>query len=346
MPKARSARKPGSRAPVRYRSRTRTPTSDIPLTMRAVAIDGYGGTETIEVREMPVPRPAAHEVLIRIDTAGVGSWDLDVRDGDVKMEHGFPLVLGTDGAGVVVDVGTRVTRFKRGDRVYAYVFDNKNGGFYAEYTAVLAKYVGRVPKVLDLQRAGAVTVIGLTALQGVDDALKLQSGESVIVHGASGNVGMIAAQFAKWRGARVLATASGEDGVAFVQHLGIDDVIDGKEDDIVLAARRLAPEGVDAVLGFAGGEGLLRCIDALAKGGRVAYPNGVEPAPRKRSHVRMQSYDAEASPEKFAALNRAIVGSTLQVPIAKAFPLDRAADAHRLIERGHVLGKIVLRQGG
>jgi NADPH:quinone reductase-like Zn-dependent oxidoreductase len=273
-----------------------------------------------------------------------------MREGFIKTEHGFPLVLGTDGAGVVAEVGPRVTRFKRGDRVYSYVFDNQNGGFYAEYAAVLAKNAGRVPRVIDLKHAGAVATIGLTALQGVDDVLKVQPGESVIVHGASGNVGMMAVQFVKWRGARVLATASKPDGVAFVRRLGlddtIDDVIDGTTDDIALAARKFAPDRIDAVLAFVGGESLLQCIEALKRGGRVVYPNGVEPEPRKRKHVLIRSYDAESSPEKFNALNRALVASRAKIPIAKEFPLDRAADAHRMVERGHVLGKVVLRTGG
>jgi NADPH:quinone reductase-like Zn-dependent oxidoreductase len=314
--------------------------------MRAAAIDRYGGVAQIGVRDMPVPRPTAHEILIRISAAGVGGWDASVRAGEVKTEHGFPLVLGTDGAGMVVEVGSRVTRFKRGDRVYAYVFDNPKGGFYAEYTAVSSKYAGHVPKALDLERAGALTVIGLTAIQGVDDALKIQRSESLIVHGASGNVGMIAVQLAKWRGARVLATASGRDGIAFVRDLGIADVIDGKEDDIGQAAREFAPDGIDAVLAFAGGDSLIRCMDALKRGGRVAHPNGVDPAPRKRKHIRIRSYDAEASPEAFSRLNRAVIASSLRVPVYAALPLEQAAKAHQLVEKGHVLGKVVLTTQG
>lgn len=312
-------------------------------TMRAAVIDKYGGADRIDVREVEVPRPSAYEVLIRIDTAGVGTWDVGVREGEIKSEYDFPLILGVDGSGVIVDVGSRVTRFKSGDSVYAYEFDNKKGGFYAEYAVVAAKSCGRVPKPLDLEHAGALSVLGLTAIQGVDDALDLKAGESVIVHGASGNVGMIAVQLAKWRGAKVLALASGKDGVAFMRKLGIENVIDGKKGDIEAAAWKLAPDGVDAVLAFAGGEDLTRCLDLLGKRGRVAWPNGVEPAPRKRKNLRMKAYDAVASPEKYAALNRAVVASKLQVPIAKSFPLARAADAHRLIERGHVLGKIILR---
>jgi NADPH:quinone reductase-like Zn-dependent oxidoreductase len=179
----------------------------------------------------------------------------------------------------------------------------------------------------------------------VDDALKIDKGESVIVHGASGNVGMIAVQLAKWRGARVLATASGSDGVAFVRALGIDNVIDGKADDLVDVIRQFAAKGVDAVLAFAGGHSLVACIDALTKNGRVAYPNGIEPAPRKRAGIRFKSYDAQSSPEAFNRMNRAVVASRLQVPIATKFSLEQAADAHRLIAKGHVLGKIILRMG-
>ena len=312
----------------------------IPLTMRAAVIDKYGGPDKLKIREIPVPRPKANEVLIRVDTAGVGTWDIYFRNGEIKSDHGFPLVLGTDGSGVVADAGSRVTRFKRGDRVYAYAW---NGGFYAEYVAVAATSVGRVPTTLALQRAGALGVVGLTALQGVDDALDLERGKSIIVHAASGNVGMIAVQLAKWRGARVLATASGKDGVAFVRRLGIVNVINGKKDDVERVARELFPGGVDVVLAFAGGRELQRCIDTLKKGGHVVYPNGIEPEPRKRKNIRIKSYNAEATPEKFAALNRAIVASKLKVPIAKSFPLERAANAHRLVERGHLLGRIIFR---
>lgn len=339
MPGTRSARRKSASTP--YQART-SDKSSIPVAMRAVAIDRYGGLSELDIRELPVPRPAAHEVLIRLDTAGVGSWDAAMRIGDVKTEHGFPLVLGTDGAGVVADVGARVTRFRRGERVYAYVFDNQHGGFYAEYVSVPAKNVGHVPTGLGLGRAGALTVIGLTALQGVDEVLKPRRGETVIVHGASGNVGMIAAQVVLWRGARVLATASGSDGVAFVRDLGIDHVIDGKQDDIGRAARELAADGVDAVLAFAGGDSLIQCIDSLKGGGRVVYPNGVEPAPRRRKNIRIKSYDAYSSPEAFRALNRAIAAAKLKVPIAQVFPLEEAAAAHRRVEKGHVLGKIVL----
>src|SRR5207249_10755063 len=119
--------------------------------------------------------------------------------------------------------------------------------------------------------------IGLTALQGVDDALRIAAGETVIIHGASGNVGMIALQFAKRRGARVLATASGSDGVELARRLGADEAIDGRGADLTAALEQFAPNGVDAVLAFVGGKELTRCLDVTKNGGRLAYPSGIEP---------------------------------------------------------------------
>src|SRR5262249_11842863 len=157
-------------------------------------------------------------------------------------------------------VGAQVHDFKVGEQVYSYSWDNPGGGFYAEYVAVPAKRVGPVPVGLSLKDAGAIATTALTAIQGIDDALHIKPGETLIVHGASGGVGSVAVQFANLRGARVLATATGEDGLAFVKRLGADAAVDGRSGDIGAAARALAPGGVDAVLGLAGSDALERCI--------------------------------------------------------------------------------------
>jgi NADPH:quinone reductase-like Zn-dependent oxidoreductase len=159
-------------------------------------------------------------------------------------------------------------------------------------------------------------------------------------------VGSLALQFAKWRGARVLATASGRDGLALVLRLGADAAVDGKREDLLAAARRFAPDGVDAVLAFVGGKSLARCLDALKKrGGRLAYPNGVEAVPRERRGVKTTVYDGLPGVREFARLNRAVKAARLKVPIAKTYPLARTAAAYRLVKKGHVLGKVVLRIG-
>jgi len=305
--------------------------------MKAVSIDRRG---RVSIRDVPVPAVGRREVRIAVDTAGVGSWDAEMRpEGRERF-----LVPGSDGAGLVVAGGAGVRRFRARERVYAYSYLNRKGGFHAELVTVLAKNVARVPRGLGMKDAGAIATTGLTALQGVDDALRLRKGESVIVHGASGGVGTLALQFAKWRGARVLAIASGKDGVRLARRLGADVAVDGKREDLRAAARRFAPTGVDAVLAFVGGKSLARCLDAVKpRGGRLAYPNGVEPVPRKRKAIQVVAYDAVPGVREFERLNRAIVAAKLKVPIAKTYPLERADDAYRFVRRGHVLGKVVLR---
>jgi NADPH2:quinone reductase len=317
----------------------------VPQTLRAAALDRFGGPEVLKAHILPVPALDPGEVLIAVHTAGVGGWDADMRDGwspDGSRPR-FPLVLGTDGSGTIAAVGSRVRRFAPGDIVYAYSFTNPKGGFYAEYVAVAVENVGRPPETLTMQEAGAITVTGLTALQGVDDTLRIKRGEAVVIHGASGAVGSLALQFAKMRGARVLATASGRDGIQFVRRLGADAAADGRHDDLAAAARRFAPDGVDAVLAVAGGPALTRLLDAVKRGGRIAFPNGVEPAPRKRRGIKVTGYDGTPGVREFERLGRAIEKARITVPIAARYPLERAAAAHKRLAKGHVLGKIVLR---
>ena len=316
--------------------------------MRAVAIDRYGGPEFLTVHELPVPGLAPNEVLIAVHTAGVGGWDADIRDGwNPGGRIQFPLVLGSDGSGTIAQVGSRVRRFKAGDRVYSYTWNSPKGGFYAEYVAVHMDNTARFPDPpLDLKHAGAVPVTGLTALQGIGDHLDVQTGENVMIHGASGAVGTLAIQFAKERGAKVLAVASGRDGVTLVERLGADLAVDGHRDDFVEAAFAFAPKGVDAVLVLGSGDSVPRCLDVLRQGGRLAFPNGVEPALEKRRGLKIIPYDAKAGVREFEKLNTAIKKARLKMPIAAEFSLEDAAKAHQRIEQGHVLGKIILRVRG
>jgi NADPH:quinone reductase-like Zn-dependent oxidoreductase len=284
------------------------------------------------------------DVLIAVDTAGVGTWEPEQRSGAWPVENAeFPIVLGSDGSGVVVARGAQVRRLRVGDRVYAFNFGNRKTGFDAEYVAVPARNVARIPRGLDLLQAGAALSIALTAIQGIDDALKIKRKEYVAVIGASGNVGMLALQFAKHHGAHVLAIASGRDGAAFTRRLGADVAVDGKRRDLADVLSDFAPDGLDAVLALVGGKVLTTCMDALRRGGRVAYPNGIDPIPRKRRGIKIVSYDAKTGVDALARLNRAVERSSLTVPIEKQFPLSQAAQAHRRVQKGHLLGRVVLR---
>ena len=333
-----------SRNIVRTRAKA-TPPPTIPATMKAAAIDRFGPPAVLTLHTLPVPKPGPREVLIALHAAGVGVWDLEVRDGSWRPygRPKFPFVLGTDGAGIVAAKGARASRFRIGDRVWAYHYANRKGGFYAEYVAVNASHVGRVPKHLDLLHAGGAATTGFTALQGIDDALRLRWGETVLIFGASGAVGTLAVQFAKSRRARVLATASGRDARLLVRRLGADAVIDARSAGAIAQLRKLAPDGLDAALALAGGAALEQCLSLVRPGGRVAYPNGVEPEPRRRPGVHLLAYDAVAGPREFARLERAAVRARLRVPIAAVYPLAQAAKAHARLERGHILGRLVLR---
>lgn len=314
----------------------------VPKTMRAAVIERFGGPEVLELREVAVPQPGPEDILVQLHTAGVGEWDAWHREGgDAPEQPRFPLVLGTDGAGVVAARGARVERFAEGDAVYAYDYERR--GFYAEYVAVSQSHAGPIPSSLALAEAGAIACIGLTALQGIDDQLRVQQGEAVAVHGASGAVGHLAVQFARLRGAKVLGIASGEDGVALVHRLGAEAAVDGRKADAAAAARRFAPQGLDQLLALIGGQSLEHLLAAMREGARVAWPNGIEPEPRQRPGMEFLSYDATPGIDEFARLTRAVDAAQLKVHVGAAFPLAQTAQAHRRLAAGHVLGKMVLR---
>jgi len=320
-----------------------TAISEIPPVMNAAAIDRFGGPEVLTLRQLPVPSVEEGEVLIALDTAGVGVWDAEMRAGWYPGgEPRFPLILGTDGSGRIAAVGSQVRRFQIGEAVYAYSFLNPKGGFYAEYVAIAADHVAPIPNSLTLREAGAIATTGLTAIQGIDDALHVTRDEVVVIVGASGGVGTLAVQFARLREARVMGIASGDEGVTLVRGLGADAAVDGRHGDVVQALDQFAPDGVDAVLALAGGEALDRAVEAVKDGGRVAYPNGVEPPPKQRPGIRVVPYDAVPGEREFAQLAAAIEAAELKVQIAAAFPLGEASHAHQRLAQGRVLGKIVL----
>src|SRR5579863_9697002 len=199
-----------------------------PTSMRAATIHSFGGAGQLRVEQIPVPELGADEVLVQVEYAGAGAWDPGEREGRYSELfhdlHGvapaFPYVIGFDGAGTVAAVGDSVVGFNVGDRVYADRHLNPKGGFYAEFAAVATPYVHPIPVGLSMQEAGAMPVDAITALIGLTDVLNVAAGESLLVFGASGGLGHLTVQLAKRLGARVLAVASGQDGVELALRLG------------------------------------------------------------------------------------------------------------------------------
>jgi NADPH:quinone reductase len=315
-------------------------------TMRAVALDRFGGPETLKLQNLPVPRIEANEVLIRVEAAGVGAWDPVEREGRFAELMGakptFPYVLGTDGAGTIAAVGKAVTRFKEGDRVYAGELANPKGGFYAEYVAVKADNVSHIPGGLSIEQAAVLPTDGLTALTGLERVLDLQSGETLMVFGASGGIGHLALQLAKRLGADVFAIASGEDGVQLAEKLGADATVDGRSEDVLNAARKFAPNGIDAALVTAGGATTDQALAAIRKGGRIAYPHGVMPEPTVRDDIDTEAYDGEFDAPLIERLNELIESGPFEVHVDRLFPLEQADRAHQALTEHH-LGKLALR---
>lgn len=310
----------------------------VPDTMLAAAIDSGGGPDVLSIHRLPVPKVNPGEVLIAVQTAGVGVWEAGIRQHPWNGAQ-FPLILGSDGAGTIAAIGSGVRGFKAGDKVYG-----TSGAFYAEYAAVRADDIAHIPKGIGFSGAGILAISGLSAIQGIDDVLRLKAGDTLIIHGAAGGVGALAVQFAKLRGVRVLATASSDDGSALASRLGADAVVNGRTGDIAAAAQRFAPQGVDAVLGLAGGDALERCIDALRRDGRgrVAYLYGMEPIPKPRLGISMTLYSYISGTREFERLNRVVEAAKVQVPIAAEYSLADAAEAHKRLEAGHLIGKILL----
>lgn len=309
--------------------------------MQATAIDRFGGLDTMRVQTLPVPEVGPGEILIRIESAGVGVWDMLEREGGFAAMFGitptFPYVLGSDCAGTIAPVGERVGRFQEGDRVYAFSLMNPKGGCYAEYVAVNADLVSPIPGGLTTLEAGAMPVDAMTALRGLDDNLKLQAGESVIILGAGGGIGHLAVQLAKRMGARVRAIASGDDGLELAAS---ERMRWSRAISATCRPRRArshptvsTPPCSPPVDGRPSRRSP-RSEMVAASPIRMASSRN-----RRRGGVTIRPYDGTPDPQAITKLNRLIEAGPFTVHIARTFSLDQAAEAHReLVD--HYLGKI------
>jgi NADPH:quinone reductase len=314
---------------------------EVPPTMEATVVDRFGPPNVLRPRRIAVPRPGPKQVLIALHAVGVGVWDIQLRDGSWQPQGDAtsPALIGTDGAGIIVEVGDQVSGFSLGDWVYAYGL----GGFYAEYVAVDAIHVGHMALHLNFLEAAAASATGLTTLQGLDDVLKVSVGDTLLIIGASGAMGTLAVQFAKLRGARVIATASGREARDLVLGLGADGVLDIRSQDGLKQLQELAPTGVDVSFVLGAGPTLETYLSAVRIGGRIAFPYGVNPEPQRRPGISVVGYNVEAGPQELARLTQSSADARLRVPIAAVYPLAEASKAHERLEQGHTLGRIVLR---
>ncbi|MDH6575076.1 NADP-dependent oxidoreductase [Kitasatospora sp. MAP5-34] len=305
--------------------------------MKAIAILQYGGPEVVEYLELPDPKVGPDSVLVRVKAAGVNPVDWKIRDGhlDGILDVHFPLIMGWDVAGVVQAVGGAVTEFKPGDEVVGYVRkDSVEFGTYAELVSAPVRTLAFKPASLDWAAAGGLPLAGLSAYQGLVKKLRVQPGETVLIHAAAGGVGSLAVQIAKALGARVIGTAS-ERNHAFLRELGAEPVTYG--DGLADRVRALAPAGVDAVFDVIGGGVVGLSAGLVADPHRIASiaDYGVVALGGQYLFVRPDAAD-------LTELGRLADEGKLTVPVASIFPLSQAASAQALNAEGRTRGKIVL----
>jgi NADPH:quinone reductase-like Zn-dependent oxidoreductase len=309
--------------------------------MRAVQIQEFGGPEVLRMASVSRPVPGPGELLVRVHAAAVNPVDAHARaEGDRSVARvRLPYVPGFDLSGVVAEVGDGVTRFTPGDEVFAFL-DLRRGGAYADYAIVLESEAAGKPRRSTHAEAASLPLVALTAWQALFQTADLQPGQTALIHAGAGGVGSIAIQLAKWRGARVITTAS-ERNHGFLRSLGADLVIDYTAQPFEELARN-----VDVVLDPIGGDTQARSLGTLRDGGVLVGLVGLSQAARSPDRD-IRAFGILVHPEA-AQLERiaALVDSGDLRPVVSALlPLEEAPEAHRRIETHRTRGKIVLEVG-
>jgi NADPH:quinone reductase-like Zn-dependent oxidoreductase len=302
--------------------------------MKAAFVEQYGGPEVLQYGDLPDPVAGPGEVLIDVVAASVNGADWKVRVGHYKQSK-FPLVLGRDFSGVISAVGEGVTDLKVGDAVFG-VLDAGQEGAYAEKVTVKAAIVAKKPEGLSHVNAAALALTGLTAMSAIEDTLKLQRGETILIQGGAGGVASFAIMLAKHIGARVITTASAANH-AYLRDLGADEIIDYNAADFTQVVT-----GCDAVFDTVGGDVAQRSFAVLKPGGRAAFIASGAQAPKPErddvTSLRPPVGRARRHLERIAQLFQA---GAIRAPEITLYRLSEAGDAHRLSESRHFRGKLV-----
>jgi len=331
--------------------------------MKAALIQRYGNNDRVKVTDIAVPIMGPTDLLVRVHAASVNPLDTKTRDGKLKalLKYRFPLVLGNDLSGVVADVGAQVTRFKKGDAVYARLDKDRIGAF-ADYAVVREGAAALKPANVTFEEAASLPLVALTAWQALVEIGKLRANQRVLIHAGSGGVGSVAIQLARHLGATVLTTV-GQRNVELVKRLGAHVAIDYRSvrfEDV--------SKDCDVVLDSAGGETLVRCFKCVKPGGVVvsigstpsaafARSWGLNPiivlaislmsrkatAAARRHNARYEYLFMRADGEQLREIARLVESGAIKPVVDKVFPLEQVRDALAYSESGRTTGKVVIR---
>jgi alcohol dehydrogenase len=330
--------------------------------MKAMIIDRYGKVP-MRMAEVPTPEINEYEVLAEIHAASINPIDFKIRDGKVKMllKYEMPLILGNDFSGVITKVGSKVTRFKVGDEIYARPRKNKIGTF-AEYIAIHEDDIALKPKNLSFEEAASIPLVGLTSYQALHDIMQLQKGQKILIHAGSGGVGTFAIQLAKIMGATVTTTAS-EAGANLVTSLGADEIINYKTEkfeDIL--------KNYDAVFDTIGGATLEKSFNIIKSGGNIVSVSGMPNARfgkefgsgffktllfslaskkltalEKKHNAQYSFLFMKPSGDQLRIIANYIESGKIKPVIDRVFPFEDAQKAMEYSESGRAKGKIIVK---
>ncbi|MEI6737085.1 MAG: NADP-dependent oxidoreductase [Pseudomonadota bacterium] len=330
--------------------------------MKAAYITGYGGPENFVVGDRPAPLIGPYDLLVQVKAASINPVDYKIRQGMLKLiiKYPMPLTLGQDLSGVVTDVGSKVTRFKAGDEIFARL-DKSSIGTFAEFAAVRESDAAFKPVNLTFNEAASVPLVGLTCWQVMRDIAGLRPGQKALIHAGSGGIGTFAIQLGKWIGATI-ATTTSQRNVPLVKRLGADMVIDYTSQQFEVAMQE-----ADFIFDTLGGETLLRSINAVKPGGTVvtisgiptahvmrewgqpwwivwfaAFMNRKNTAAAKARGVTFAYHFMSPSGAQLTAIAKLLDDKIIVPTVDRVFTLDEAKAAMAYVEAGHASGKVII----
>ncbi|HLG87116.1 MAG TPA: NADP-dependent oxidoreductase [Alphaproteobacteria bacterium] len=322
--------------------------------MRAMVIERFGGPDVLHPADVPTPEPGPGEVLIRVAYAGVNPADWKCREGWLSQffDYKFPFIVGFDAAGIVAKVGQGVDTYKVGDRV---VTSSNQGlgewGTYAEFVKSSIDRVAPLADSVDFKTAASIPTAAVTSWEAMFDTGHLKAGQKVLIHGGAGGMGSFAIQFGKHIAADVAATC-GPANLDYVRDLGADRPINYRSENVLHAVRAWAPGGVDLIIDTVG-QGTLPDGMEMTKHGGAICPIGtlIKDEPQfdqteaQRRGVRI--IPTMSNRQRAGAQLRTIVAlfgeGRFRAPAIEVLPLEKAGDAHRRVQDGHVRGKLLLK---
>jgi len=330
--------------------------------MKAILMTAAGNTDVLQLREIEQPAlPSPHHLRVRLAAAGVNPLDTKLRAKPAYYPDKLPAILGCDGAGIVEEIGSTVTRFKTGDAVF---FCNggigDEPGCYAEYTTLHEEYCTAKPANLSLQDSAALPLVLITMWEALVERAHLQAGQTILIHAAAGGTGHIAVQLAHHLGARIAVTVGDDKKAGLVHGLGAEKIINYKEQNFVDEVLRwTGGKGADVVFDNVGGETYLRSLNAVRIGGKLvsllSTPLSLADTQLARLRNLSLCYELMLTPQVMKLHDergrqreileqgaKLVEQGQLGVLVTHKLPLEQAAEAHRLIEQGGVIGKIIL----